>query len=95
MKKKLSTKKKTANRIKPVVGRSYLKGIEIEVTEKGFVVWVKERKKVKNKMVTINHWVVDASCLREDGLLRFGQKELYKIEARYNENENCVEVGRL
>lgn len=78
---------------KPHVGRSLLKSLEIEATDIGFTVWVKERVLIGGKVRITKHWIIDASDLRNDGMVRMGEKNMYKIGARYNDSENCLEVG--
>lgn len=79
---------------KPNVGRSFLKSLEIDANEEGFVIWVKEKKKIGKKLVTSKHWVMDGSMLKKDGFIRMGEKNMYKIEARYNDEGNFIEIGR-
>lgn len=56
-----------------------LQSIELEVTKNGgFVLWVKEAGR-NNKV--FKHWLVDASCFREDGEIRLGS-----VGNNYQEN---------
>lgn len=76
------------------VGKKATSSIEIDYNKEGFTIWVKERCYFENgKSKIIKHWVIDASLLKKDGVLRMGQKELYAIEARYNSEENTITIG--
>lgn len=90
---KADVKKSSQTIAKPHVGRSLFGSLEIDANETGFTIWVKERMKLGGKTRVVKHWIVDASNLRKDGFIRMGKKNMYKIEARYNETENCLEVG--
>jgi len=81
--------------IKSVVGRSYLKDLIIEVTDKGFTVWTHDKVKIKGRG-TINqkHWIIDASCVKEDGMIRLGAPDLYKTEARPELENNRIRISR-
>lgn len=91
---KVAVKKSSQTIAKPNVGRSFLKSLEIDVDKRGFTIWVRERKKIGKKMVSIKHWVMDGSLFLESGIINMGQKDMYNIEARYNEVGNYIEVGR-
>lgn len=92
-KKVVKIKKRKASKKSPI-SRNYLKDIEIEVNEKGFVIWVNEKTKTGGKLRMIKHWVVDGSLLKENGIIRFGTPDLYKIEARYDKKQNMITIGR-
>lgn len=65
---------------KMIMSKKDLKKIKIEITEKGFVLWIKENSD-KSKA---EHWLIDASCLREDGKIRIsGTKECYDFGSIY------------
>jgi len=74
--------------------KKQLASLEIKVNEKGFSVWINETVIVAGKKRQINHWVLDASDIRKDGLIRFG--ELYKgqTNAVLNEAEQALELVR-
>jgi len=71
-----------------------LKNIKIHTTDKGFTVWITERKKMDGKMKTIMHWVVDASLLKEEGQMRLGRKDIWNLNAEYNEKDNAIYIIR-
>ncbi len=90
---KAAVKKSSQTIAKPFVGRSLFGSLEIDADETGFTIWVKERKVIAGKERILKHWIIDASNLKKDGCVRMGEKDMYRIEARYNENENCLQVG--
>lgn len=90
---KAAVKRSSQTIAKPYVGRSLFGSLEIDANETGFIIWVKERMKLGSKTRVVRHWIVDASNLRKDGFIRMGSKNMYKIEARYNDSQNCLEVG--
>lgn len=42
-----------------IASKKDLQNIEIEITEKGFVVWVYEKKKIHGTMMNCKHWILD------------------------------------
>ena len=82
----MKTKKAAKKISRP--NNNYLKRLQIEVTEKGFIVWTVDRKCGKN----VRHWVIDASCLKEDGQLRLGTPNLYKTDAHIDVVANKVRI---
>lgn len=48
-----------------------LQSLEIKITESGFTIWCRSKTK---KGVVVKHWLLDASCLKEDGEIRIGRK---------------------
>ena len=72
-----------------------LKSIEVEVNENGgFTVWITEKKMVDGKNKNIRHWIVDGSCIKEDGRMRLGRPDLYKLNAEYRKSDNTIDVIR-
>jgi len=95
MKKKLSKTAKSRPLAKHNVNGSYLKELEITITDKGFTVWTFDRVKgTDGKIRKLRHWVMDASCLKEDGIMRLGSPEMYKTEARIDLESNHVKISR-
>lgn len=45
-------------------------------------------------MKTCTHWIVDGSRIKEDGEIRLGSKKIWKINAKYNEKDNTLNVTR-
>lgn len=77
------------------VAKKDLKNIEVEVNKNGgFTVWVLEKKKVNGKMKTCRHWIVDGSCIKEDGEIKLGSPDIWKINAKFDEAENALYVTR-
>jgi hypothetical protein len=91
--KKAAVKKSSQTIAKPYVGRSLFGSLEIDADETGFTIWVKERKFIAGKERILKHWIIDASNLKKDGCVRMGEKDMYRIEARYDKNDNCLQVG--
>lgn len=91
---KLKNKKAKDNSVKSVVSRSYLRWLEIDANEEGFTIWVRERKKIGGKMRMLKHWVIDGSMLKKTGRISMGEPNMYKIEARYDAENNHLVVGR-
>ncbi len=69
-----------------------LKKLEIDVTEEGFTVWITEPSKL-NKGKKIKHWILDASTLKTDGLIRLGIG-FYPTEIKYNKKSNSLFVDK-
>jgi hypothetical protein len=77
------------------IAKKDLKNIEVDVNENGgFTVWITEKKKVNGKMKTMKHWIVDGSCIKEDGEIRLGSNDVWKINAKYSEKDNTINVTR-
>lgn len=77
------------------VSQKDLKNIKVEVNKiGGFIVWVLEKKKINGKMVTCKHWIIDGSCIKEDGIVRLGCPHIWKINAKFDEDENAIYVTR-
>jgi hypothetical protein len=77
------------------IAKKDLKNIKVETNEQGgFTVWVLERKKINGKMRTIKHWIVDGSNIKNDGEIRLGSPDIWKINAKFDEEENAIFVTR-
>lgn len=77
------------------IAKKDLKNIEVDVNEDGgFTVWITEKKMVNGKIVTFKHWIVEGSCIKEDGKIRLGSNNIWKINAKYNEKDNSLYVTR-
>ena len=77
------------------VSKKDLKNIEVEVNKNGgFTVWVLEKKKVNGKIRTFKHWIIDGSCIKEDGKIRLGSPDIWKINAKFDETKNSLYVTR-
>lgn len=77
------------------VAKKDLKNIEVKVNENGgFTVWVLEKKKVNGKIINCRHWIIDGSCIKEDGEIRLGSPDIWKINAKFDEAENTLYVTR-
>jgi hypothetical protein len=77
------------------VAKKDLKNIEVEVNKNGgFTVWVLEKKKVNGKMITFKHWIIDGSCIKDDGEIKLGLHDIWKINAKFDEVENALYVTR-
>jgi hypothetical protein len=71
-----------------------LKNIEITTYNSGFTVWVKEKVKIDKKYKTVKHWIVDGSCLMDDGEIRLGENGNWKINAEYNSESKSICITR-
>lgn len=95
IKKLVKTKSKKSTKKRKVNPYAYRKRLEVELTKNGFVVWIKELVKRSDGRKPVRHWIVDASCLKEDGLMRFGAPDLYPTRIAINEEENNIRVIRV
>lgn len=69
--------------------------LELEIYPKqGFTLWCKEpvRHYKTGRMLSSGHWIVDASCLKDDGLIRSGHCNSWSKRAVYNRNENAFKL---
>jgi len=71
-----------------------LKNIEIKVTKKGFTVWVSETNIINGEAKVFRHWLLDGSCLKEDGEIRIGTTEDWNINAVYNDEAKSLSIMR-
>lgn len=70
------------------MSKKVLETIEIKINEVGgFTLWVNEKDK-KGKVRS--HWILDASCFREDGEIRLGNSGIWKHGVVFNENEKSL-----
>ena len=77
------------------IAKKDLQNIHVKVNENGgFAVWVLEKKKVNGKIKTFKHWIIDGSCIKEDGEIRLGSPDIWKINAKFDEKENALYVTR-
>lgn len=77
------------------VAKKDLKNIEVKVNKNGgFTVWILEKKKVNGKMITCRHWIIDGSSIKEDGEIKLGSPDIWKINAKFDKNENALYVTR-
>jgi hypothetical protein len=76
-----------------VAKKKHLKNIEIEVNKDGgFCIWVYENVKVNGKKQVYKHWILDGSCIKENGKIKLGSPHLWKINAKFEETENAIYV---
>ena len=73
-----------------------LKNIEVELNEGGgFTVWVTEMKIIAGKNKKCRHWILDGSCIKEDGEIRIGNKlRGWKVEAEYDNSSRSLKIVR-
>ena len=64
-----------------------LKSVEIEADEKGFTVWIKEQGS--------RHWLLDASYIKKDGIVRLGCSGKWKHKAVFNKNNNSIKIVKV
>jgi len=65
-----------------------LKTLEIDVTKTGFTVWIKELHEGKIR----RHWLLDGSCIKEDGMVRITNPNIWKFNAKYFPVENTIHL---
>ena len=65
-----------------------LQSLEIVTRDDGFSIWIVENK----DGVRVKHWLLDGSCLKKDGCISFGHSDLYKYNAVYDADENCIKI---
>lgn len=73
-----------------------LKNIEVELNKNGgFTVWVTEIKRIAGKNKKCRHWIIDGSCIMEDGEVRIGNStRTWKVEAKYDKSSRSLKVVR-
>ena len=72
-----------------------LESITVEVEEDGgFTVWITEEKLINGEKKNISHWIIDGSCIKEDGKIRLANSDIYKLNAEYRETNNTIYVTR-
>lgn len=76
----------TNQAMRKTITKRMAKTLEIEVSDTGFTVWIKDGKS--------RHWVLDGSCLTEDGTVRLGKSDIYKHRAEYDKAMNEVRITR-
>ena len=78
------------------VSKKDLKNIEVELNEGGgFTVWVTEMKIIAGKNKKCRHWILDGSCIKEDGEIRIGcELNNWKVEAKYDKSSRSIKVVR-
>ena len=79
------------------ISKKDLKNIEVELNENGgFTVWVTEVKRIAGKNKVCRHWIVDGSCIKEDGEIRLGNDtRTWKVEAKYDKSSRSLKVVRV
>jgi len=81
--------------IMKVVSKKDLKNITVEVNKNGgFTVWVTKKEKVNGKIVAFRHWIIDGSCIKEDGEIKLGNTDAWRINAKFDKNENTIYVTK-
>ena len=80
--------------MKKYLTHNELNSLHVDVTDNGFALWVKEKN--ESTKTIQQHWLLDASCLKDDLCIRLGAKdcENWKIKAVYNEEENCIYITK-
>lgn len=78
------------------VSKKDLKNIEVELNEGGgFTVWVTEMKIIAGNNKKCRHWILDGSCIKEDGEIRIGSEiRNWKVEAKYDKSSRSLKVVR-
>jgi hypothetical protein len=75
------------------LNKKEIESLHLEINDNGgFTLWCKEKIKIKGKMTEVSHWLIDASCIKDDLQIRLGQYAGWKLSAEYNEAENSIEI---
>lgn len=70
------------------MSKKQLESLEITQSPRGFTIWAKETTGKKRR-----HWILDASCLLEDGEIRIlNDIPGDKLVAKFNEKSNTIEL---
>lgn len=69
--------------------------VYLQNTKGSFTIWVEEEIVDKeNGNFKAKHWVIDASTFAKEGVIRFGNSYMYKINAKYDKNLNEITIVR-
>lgn len=72
------------------ISKRKLKTLNIEVTDKGFTVWITER--MKNGHI-IKHWLLDGSLVKEHGQIQLGRPlNDYRYQVQYEPEERIINL---
>ena len=71
-----------------------LKNVEITTYETGFTVWVKEKVKCGKKYRIMRHWIIDGSCFLEEGSIKIGSSDYWKVSAEYDKRIDSIIITR-
>lgn len=75
------------------IKKKHLKTIEVEVNKNGgFTVWITEKKLINGQKKSIKHWILDGSCIKEDGEIRLGNYDVNEINAVHRKQTNTIYV---
>lgn len=77
------------------IKKKHLKSIQVEVGKNGgFTVWIEEKVIVNGEKKKIKHWILDGSNIKEDGEIRLGSPDIYKLNAEYRKANNTIYVTK-
>ena len=72
-----------------------LESLRVEITEKGFTLWVTEKYKDKDdKVQEREHWLLDGSLIKEDGVIRIGNADVWEMQISHVRKEKALWVVR-
>ena len=71
-----------------------LERLRVDVTERGFVLWVKEKTMVGDTPKMVNHWLLDGSTLFEGGDISVSVANLWKIRPEYDQDNGVIRIKR-
>lgn len=74
--------------------KKHLKRISIESDSVGFTVWIDKDIERNGRKFVSKHWIVDASCLKEDGIIRIGSNKIWSINVEYDKDRNLLLVTK-
>jgi hypothetical protein len=70
------------------ISKRKLKTLDIEVTDKGFTIWITERMKRGH---IVKHWLIDGSLVKEHGQIQLGCNNYgWRYEAQYDPEERTI-----
>lgn len=73
--------------VRPVSKKQLKNNISVETTKAGFTVWYKNGKQ--------KFWLVDGSCLLEDGKIDLGRSDLYSVNTRLYEGGRTIRIVNI
>lgn len=71
-----------------------LKGLRVDVTDRGFTVWAREKMMVGGTPKMVNHWLLDGSLLFEGGDIFVSVADMWKIRPEYDTEKGIIRIKR-
>lgn len=71
------------------------KSLSVEITEKGFVLWVTEKVLMKDgSKHSFTHWLLDGSCLKDDLTIKLGDCDRWRVGVEYDKEHDQINIVR-